>query len=222
MIHWSNASQSERIAVLSQLFSSGLGRTEAAEQLGITVHAVSGFCFRHHLRPNPRVGTEWERLATAAARLARVKELDGLGLNAKQIGAELGVSQATIYKLISDARTPLMNSGPRSRPMPTLPVLPDLPPETWLPVCGLPLSMLEITDTTCRWPIEIDGVPQGYCGQHVDRGSYCAHHYAVAYRPAGTAPAPERPEPPKKRRPIASAAAMEMAGVPARRMEAVE
>lgn len=215
-IHWPET-QAERIAVLSAIFAQGAGRTEAAAQLGISVHSVSGFCFRHGLKPTRAPNTEWARLGTTEARLARVRDLDAAGLDATAIASELGVSRTAIIAMTRDAKSPLLNSGPRARIMPRFEVLPDLPPETWLrPHDGPVLA------DGCEWPIEVDGKPAGKCGAARSRRSYCAHHHALAYQPSSAGRVLEVAEKAMRRRPVSSAAAMKMTGVAARRVEVVK
>jgi GcrA cell cycle regulator len=44
------------------------------------------------------------------------------------------------------------------------------------------LSIMELTSTTCRWPIGDPRDGMSYCGcQKSATDSYCAHHMAVAY-----------------------------------------
>ena len=46
----------------------------------------------------------------------------------------------------------------------------------------LHLNLLDLTDSTCHWPLG-DG-PFTFCGCQVQEGSpYCAEHHAVAYVP---------------------------------------
>ena len=207
-------SQADRIAVLSNLFARGMGRTEAAAELGITVHSVSGFCFRHGIAPSRAPNTEWARLATAEARLARVLAMDQQGIDANLIAKELGVSRATINDLTRKTKTPLLNSGPRVRLVPAFAVYPLPPAESWEAVHAGP-----VLADGCEWPIEVDGRPAGKCGAPRARRSYCAHHHALAYTPAtGGMPGAVR-EKPKRRRPIRAGEAMALTGVAARRVE---
>lgn len=46
-----------------------------------------------------------------------------------------------------------------------------------------PISILELTSTTCRWPIDIPGEAINYCGKSAD-GRYCKRHTKLAERPA--------------------------------------
>lgn len=45
------------------------------------------------------------------------------------------------------------------------------------------ITMLELTNETCRWPLGDVGKPGfGFCGCQVQHGeSYCPEHVAVAY-----------------------------------------
>lgn len=47
-----------------------------------------------------------------------------------------------------------------------------------------PVTIMELTAATCRWPVRIDGRSEWhFCGQTVTRGRYCEPHAALAYRP---------------------------------------
>jgi GcrA cell cycle regulator len=61
--------------------------------------------------------------------------------------------------------------------------LTDLPPDT----SENPVTLMELTDDTCRWPL---GDPQSkdfrFCGDKPGHGPYCQRHAHLAYAPAPT------------------------------------
>lgn len=58
-----------------------------------------------------------------------------------------------------------------------------LPPEPDVPADCEPITLLELTDETCRWPIgSRDYV---FCGRRASGGPYCRLHSALAYQPRG-------------------------------------
>lgn len=42
----------------------------------------------------------------------------------------------------------------------------------------MPKPIIELSAHECRFPV--DG---GFCAEHAPDGSYCAHHYRIAYEP---------------------------------------
>ncbi len=135
-----------------------------------------------------------------SARVDLLKTLWADGLPASEIAAKLGeVSRnAVIGKVhrlgLAGRRTtsrtprprrtsPLYNRTTvlRARPFPSTPD--RLPPAT----AALMLSVAQLADATCHWPI---GDPKeagfGFCGcQKAPGVPYCGHHAAIAYNPAG-------------------------------------
>ena len=187
MINWPTATTDEKIAAVNAL--DGRTMSQAAAELGIEPASLHGFCFRNRGRVKrpPAKLTAWHLLRTSEARAARVRELDDAGMRTKDIAALLGVTPGWIVQMMTGRRAPVIHGGPRPKMGPSEPRFPvhPLPPaETWLPHRA-PVSMGGLNEYTCRWPIEVDGKPQGYCGGHVHKRSYCARHYAVAYRVVG-------------------------------------
>jgi GcrA cell cycle regulator len=136
------------------------------------------------------------------ARVERLKMLWADGRSASEIAALLGeVSRNAVigkaYRLglpprRTVSRQPRQPSShrnrtgrismrkpvPRSRPLPTAPApLPPAPP-------ALMISVAQLKDTTCHWPI---GDPRkegfGFCGAKTAAGRqpYCAHHQAIGH-----------------------------------------
>lgn len=224
LITWATASADDKIAAISAL--EGHTFAEVAAALDVQPAALHGFIFRNRTRVKrpPAKFTVWHQLGTAEARAARVRELDDAGVTTREIAALLGISAGWIVRVMTKRREPVINGGPMPRPEPAEPRFPvhPLPPaETWAPTRP-PLSMGELNDDTCRWPIEVDGVPAGYCGGHVHRRGYCEHHYNVAYRPATVVRAPVDHAGVGMVKPLASRIAMRMTGAAARKVELVE
>jgi len=214
------SSTKARVAIITELFAGGMGRRQAADALGININQLAGVCFRNDLRPTKAPNTPWARLGTSAARLAAIQAMDAEGLRLDVIAERLGVTRTAINNVVRRGTARLVNSGPAPRPAPVFAVHPLPGPEVWAPR-GPALHMDQLSEHTCRWPIEVDGVHQGYCGAHIDARSYCAHHYAVAYRPS-SGRVSRFEETVAKRKPMASATAMRLTGVAARRVEVTD
>lgn len=74
------------------------------------------------------------------------------------------------------------------RPIPAAPILPDftdktpLRPELWLPLPDTQPQAVEHHQLgTCRWPIGEN--PTKFCCAPADKGSWCAAHHKIAFRP---------------------------------------
>jgi GcrA cell cycle regulator len=76
------------------------------------------------------------------------------------------------------AMTRILNDKARSpKEIKALPLAPELPPE---PVPETRVTLMQLTETTCRWP---HGDPVEYfCGGAIEHGRvYCAHHVRMGY-----------------------------------------
>lgn len=71
-------------------------------------------------------------------------------------------------------------TGAEETPMPSIaPAVINWPE----PVEGRKLTLMELNDTTCRWPLGewTDSPPYLYCGNIVARGCYCRRHAELSY-----------------------------------------
>jgi len=133
-----------------------------------------------------------------AVRIALLNKLVGDGLSAGQIAEELG--GITRNAVIGKARRlgigfcatnpggrPKSGRKPRAHPFverkvkhthfPPAPAV-DLPLE---PVAN-PVTLMQLTDETCRWPVAGDGATTMFCGAMPACGhAYCAGHCRMAY-----------------------------------------
>jgi hypothetical protein len=174
-IKWSDMSRDDKLSALASM--GNFATTDIAACLGTTRNAVLGFRRRQGLsstadqRRRRQQSKTRRRLKTANRLLQRDGDL--------QAAAEVvGLSAPHLQQLLRGAGEPFNPKRVRVR----FKVYPLPPPETWAPVAGpRPLSIMEVNEHTCRWPIEVDGKPAGYCGDHVHAKSYCATHYAMAY-----------------------------------------
>ena len=185
---WRSATTADKVAEINRLFSANTGRLAAAAKLGTSLHSLNGFCFRNrkkikaqHRRARYAPDSQWAALKTDEARVAAIIEMRKRDMSFGEIGHVLGVSHKTICTLALPNAIDL--PGRKVTRGPRFPVHPLPPPETWLPLDGrAAVDLLRTSEYTCRWPIELDGVPHGCCGDHVHKKSYCERHYRVAYR----------------------------------------
>jgi len=152
----------ERIALLKTLWAEGLSGSQIAEKLGgVTRSAVIGKAHRIGLSKSGKLKGE----ATAQ----RVRRR-------KRRSAPRAAKPKTIAAIAKD--TP---AGP-----PVNDASIDLPqgdPSPGDPDPVKRLSVLELDETTCKWPIGDPGLPGfHFCGRRSGEGvPYCEHHYRVAY-----------------------------------------
>jgi GcrA cell cycle regulator len=157
-------------------------------------------------------------------RVEQLKKLWEAGLSASQIAAELGniTRNAVIGKvhrlgLSGRAKSP-SSAAPRqrkarpaqqmmriSRPMSRgntalahafeVEAEPDLVAHDNVVPMSQRLSILELTEATCHWPVGDPGSPEFFfCGGKSLAGlPYCAHHSRVAYQPASDRRRDRRP-----------------------------
>lgn len=120
-------------------------------------------------------------------------------------GIALGQSPRELADIYGTTRNAILGRGYRSGlkfpAAPTVPVssrqvfdcLPPVSEDNWLPHRS-PVMLLCRNDTQCSWPVGHDSSRQ-CCGDTVHAKSFCATHYAKAYRPATEtlAPVSDRP-----------------------------
>jgi GcrA cell cycle regulator len=159
----------ERVELLKKLWSDGLSASQIAGRLGmgVTRNAVIGKVHRLNLAgraTQPR---------NAAPRAPREPRMPG-------ISRPHAPSMPTAG---SSALKPMPRHEHHTRPMP----LPEPKP---LRLVDLPkdgrITILHLSDKTCRWPIGDPGTEEFcFCGHGPRDGSpYCEYHARIAYQPA--------------------------------------
>jgi GcrA cell cycle regulator len=152
-----------RVEELKKLWTEGMSASQIARHLGAgaTRNAVIGKL--HRLGLSGR--TPPARAASARPRRPREPSRPGL----------MPTAGATALKPHFDAK-PLLRPAPEPEPEPIR--LVDIPK-------GERVSILMLSDKTCRWPIGDPGSEDFcFCGAAPKTGSpYCAHHARIAYQP---------------------------------------
>ncbi|MEO0327614.1 MAG: GcrA family cell cycle regulator [Pseudomonadota bacterium] len=146
----------ERVAILSKLWADGLSASNIAAELGgVTRNAVIGKVHRLGLSG---------RVKPAASSAKRTKR----------------TPRATTYnaKPRTTIRAHAITKAPNA-------VVPLKPLEDMKAPVSKKLSLVELTERTCKWP---DGDPATddfhFCGCSVKEGSpYCEYHSKMAYQP---------------------------------------
>jgi GcrA cell cycle regulator len=158
----------DRVELLKKLWTEGLSASQIAGRLGngVTRNAVIGKVHRLNLSgraPQPR---------TAAPRPRRAREPSAPGRPMPSMHSSAG---ATALK-------PMARAEIVPRPMP-------IPEPAPLRLVDLPkggrVTILHLSDKTCKWPIGDPGAEDFcFCGHKPRDGSpYCEYHARLAYQP---------------------------------------
>ena len=169
----------ERVELLKKLWLEGLSASQIAGVLGegITRNAVIGKVHRLKLtgRAKPASAAPRPRSAPRAAGVRRVasptmsRPSSGLaGMMKSRSSSPAPMHGATALKMDADLQTEVL-------------VTPQVQ-ELYIPEAER-LTLLELNEHTCKWPIGDPLTPDFYfCGQHSDEGKpYCDFHSRRAY-----------------------------------------
>ena len=153
----------DRVELLTKLWGEGLSASQIAAALGggVTRNAVIGKVHRLGLSGRAKPG------AASAPRPAKPRPVGPVGP-------------------VADAARTLVAREPEPAARPGQPI--DL---RWADeAAAIPeskrVSILELRDSMCRWPIGDPSKPDfGFCGGRAVAGlPYCGHHCRIAYQPA--------------------------------------
>lgn len=195
----------ERVDLLKKMWNEGHSASTIAKELGgVTRNAVIGKVHRLGLsnRTGPENGTEASATSSAAPEpdaavvdLAQVKadrteqpEPDAAPERAEalpDLTQEPEEEPAEVY-----TPKPIIPAG---QPLPPQPSANEIDPEALATVrevekTAMKLSLLELTERTCKWPIGDPATSDfWFCGLPVKPGKpYCEAHVAVAFQPMST------------------------------------
>lgn len=161
----------ERVELLKRLWTEGLSASQIAGRLGngVTRNAVIGKV--HRLNLSGRV----QQQRVAAPRAPRKQREPSLAPRA-------GGSMPSMPTAGSSALKPMMRAETHIRPA----AIPEPQP---LRLVDLPkdgrVTILHLSDKTCKWPIGDPGSEEFcFCGHGPREGSpYCEYHARLAYQP---------------------------------------
>jgi GcrA cell cycle regulator len=135
--------------------------------------------------------------------IAQLKQLRAAGHSSSQIGLTLGVSRNAVIGKAARLGLPLpIDTKPRYRPASRAPrqpraprnlakifLRPSLIPVEPMPIIEPPqppeflaIALVDLDRNQCRYA-RGEGADIRFCGQPVDRGSYCGHCYRIVYVP---------------------------------------
>jgi len=156
----------ERVEILKRLWNEGLSASHIAARLadGVTRNAVIGKVHRLNLSgraPQPR---------SSIPRPRRTREPS----HPRSPSLLLPTSGATALK-------PVMRAPAQPRPLP----MPEPEPLRLVDLQGGRVTILHLSDKTCKWPIGDPGHDDFcFCGHKPREGSpYCEYHARIAYQP---------------------------------------
>jgi hypothetical protein len=120
----------------------------------------------------------------------RIAQLWWEGVTSPQISRDLGITRNTVMGIVTRAKlqrspnAPLSHRGGgnhrKDRPQPS-------PPNGNIPTLVTYKHLLQrpepsLATGTCKWPMGTDLLQDDFfCGQQIQRGSYCKHHANIAY-----------------------------------------
>ena len=169
----------ERVELLKKLWMEGFSASQIAGELGegVTRNAVIGKV--HRLKLSGRA-----RPASAAPRVRTAPRSSG---SQRRVAAPSSNARTTLSGMMKDRR---MNSAPMigatalkiSEEVEREAYVAPQVTELFIPL-EQRLSLLQLSETTCKWPIGDPLLPDFYfCGQHSDDGHpYCEFHSRRAY-----------------------------------------
>ena len=174
----------ERVQLLKKLWVDGQSASQIAKELGgVTRNAVIGKVHRLGLSNRPAgSGTKSDAPTKAEASLAatsKPKAIPKPEVVAKPVGPEAAAPIPMRKAII-----------PAGQPLPPQPSANEISPEALAKVTEVEkkskkLSLLELTERTCKWPVGDPATEEfWFCGLATKAGKpYCEAHVGVAFQP---------------------------------------
>ena len=180
----------ERVELLKKMWMEGQSASQIAKELGgVTRNAVIGKVHRLGLS-NRNQGTakpaaKKEAAAKPAPKPAAPKK--AAPKPAPEPAAKPAEEPVTRAVAVTPLRKPIVPAG---QPLPPQPSANEISPEALARVNEIEktakkLSLMELTERTCKWPIGDPATPDfWFCGLPVQQGKpYCEAHVGVAFQP---------------------------------------
>ena len=171
----------DRVELLKKLWGEGQSASKIAKELGgVTRNAVIGKVHRLGLSNRTTSSAKSETVAKG------VKKTEKSGIRkSKTVTREHEVTSETI-----PVRRQIIPAG---QPLPPQPSANEISPEALARVSAIEkkakkLSLLELTERTCKWPVGDPATPDfWFCGLPTQSGKpYCEAHVGVAFQPMNT------------------------------------
>jgi len=191
VLTWSD----DRVEQLKKLWEAGLSASQIAAELGnVTRNAVIGKVHRLGLSgraKSPSSAAPRQRKARPAQHMMRVSRPVSRGNTALAHAFEVELHMMRVSRPVSRGNTALAHAF-------EVELEPDpIAYDNVVPMSQR-LSLLELNEATCHWPVGDPSSPEFFfCGgKALTSLPYCAHHSRIAYQPASD----RRRQPPKATR----------------------
>lgn len=164
----------ERVEMLKKLWAEGWSASQIARELGeVTRNAVIG---KVH-----RLGISARSTTPKHGRQPRAKTVRTAQPSKPSVAtsATSGLRRPLARPQVSSLKPP---TEPKAAPAPVIPT------KFEVRIAGKPVSLMELTENICKWPIGNPGDPSfRFCGNPSDQGGpYCTDHMDMAYQPASS------------------------------------
>lgn len=170
----------ERVEKLKELWAAGMSASQIARTLGsVTRNAVIGKV--HRLGLSNRAGA-----SQSGSEEARAAEAPAEPPRAPKPAPEPPAPQVAEEPQPTRAQLPIRDAAqPRAPGAPTPEEMADRERLAEIEKMARKLSLLELTERTCKWPIGDPAEDDFYfCGlPSVPGKPYCEHHVAIAFQP---------------------------------------
>jgi len=184
----------ERVELLKKMWGEGQSASQIAKELGgVTRNAVIGKVHRLGLSNRttgaaPAAPAKPAKEAKSAAPKVAKAEPKPAAAAAPKPKAEPKPAETTLAPIpMSPARKAIIPAG---QPLPPQPSANEISPEALAKVnevekTAKKLSLMELTERTCKWPIGDPATPDfWFCGLPTQQGKpYCEAHVGVAFQP---------------------------------------
>lgn len=124
-----------------------------------------------------------EKLGGGLSRNAVIGKAHRLGLERRRTGAKPGVNRNGLARKPTPTAVNVQKINAAR-------AAPEVKPEPFVMACvevePLNISMMDLTDETCRYPFGDDPATMTFCGLLPDGGPYCAGHARIAFQPRQT------------------------------------
>ena len=159
----------ERVEMLKKLWSEGWSASQIARELGeMTRNAVIGKVHRLGISARSTTPKHGRQPSSKTLRTAQPSK----PTVAASATSALRRPKSSTPKIASESKAPT----------------PVIPTKFEVRIAGKPVSLMELTESICKWPIGNPGDQEfRFCGNPSDQGQpYCTDHMTMAYQPASS------------------------------------